>query len=193
MKFSELYKYWQEDNATQGPGNLAKFAKSKKGDVKPHYLPPMKMQALINSFSPHDLYMNPDSSPRKFDYSTQAYNISNPHDDLGVKDAIVFSDSESRNLPLNQMDSFEYRDIPPSLRNKASQAVYAHEMGHVNDPRLNPMAKNYGYMKKNGMSGEIWGRELPAIRAEDRFWGKAINEKRMKLRDLAKKKKGGDT
>jgi len=144
------------------------------------FLKPEDMNAVLNAFSPYDLYMKPDKTPSVFDYPTTALNIHNLPNDVGVKDLIVLASEDPKSFlsMIKKIGPEGYQDIPPELRQFIPQGIYEHEVAHYNDPRLLTQIRNYGYMLRNGMEGHIAGREEPAMQAENRFWDSLINARR---------------
>lgn len=180
LTYDKLYQYWLEANQAQRPQGQAPI-QYEQGDPRAYYMTPENMMAVLNSSTPEDLYNRPDYTPRPLDYGTSAFNISNLPRDVGIQNAILLaSQNPQRQLsPIySQSDNvkYNYSDISMLLKSLTGNAVYQHELAHYNDPRLRPEANNYGYITRQGMPGNIAAREIPAMRAEDRFWDKRFNQ-----------------
>lgn len=174
IAYKNLFKRWLEShqqNPPQGFNNV----QSQRGMPQNYFLKPEDMMRALNAYSPFDLYLKPNSYPQRLDYPTSAFNIDNRIGKLGIPSAILMASQSPKNQ-LSQLMSvansaqMNYNDIPFQYRNNVPQAIYSHEVAHYNDPRLNPMANNYGFMMREGLQGNVAGREMPAMQAESDFW-----------------------
>ena len=186
MNYTDLWKTWLEAREQNPPEGIAPL-REHKGYTKPYFLMPEDMMKVLNAFSPYDLYNNPDTTPPLIDYSTSAFNIKNLPGGLGIENAILLASQnpKSQLSPIHSVSEEQklgYADIPQELLKYVAQGIYEHEYGHEKDPRLLPQGKNYGFLIRYGLPGNIAGRETPAIRQEDMFWDYIMNEgiKRMK-------------
>lgn len=173
LKYSNLYDYWQQGVEEQPPKGYLPI-KPKLG-MPGTYMSPENMTSLARAFSPSELFTNPQTAPIPMDYPTRALNLQN-RGKSGIPNAIVMASREpqSRLSGITSDYSSEYPDIPQQFHQYIPQAIYEHEVAHFQDPRMNPAANNYGYLKRFGLPGNIAGRELPAMIKESRFWDKLL-------------------
>lgn len=141
------------------------------------------MATVMNAMTPYDLYMHPTTQPFPIDYPTIGYNQMGSPDRLGVTRGTTLLSNLSGlqgdyyGNPWQGIRSWEElaNQYPSNFpRQLAPQAVYEHEAGHTIDPRLNPQKYNKGYLTRGGLSGEVFNREMPAMKAEDDFWGTVL-------------------
>ena len=189
LKFEDIWQYFLEANAQPTPKG---FEPIRERGKKSTFLTPENMMALLNAISPSDLYMKPDYSPSDaVGYSTSAFDIDNRrYGNIGIPEAVVMASQEPKKLlPLYGMDTARknYTDIPKWLQRFIPQGIYEHELGHTEDPRLVPEAKNYGYLMRNGLQGNIASREDVGMQAEDKFWD-WIFENRDYVKEMIKNK-----
>lgn len=177
LKFGNLGKFWLGANREQTPQEFNPVQQS--GDIPSYFMKPENMMSYLNAFSPYDLYRRPSQFPAQIDYDTSAFNIrqpfnANPQFNNELQQAILMASQNPMNRFLSlrgmQQEIPNYSDLNQYLQRFIPQGIYQHESAHYQDPRLNPMANNYGYLMRAGLPGNIASREIPAMRAEDRYW-----------------------
>src|SRR3990167_1540463 len=176
MKYEDLWNTWLSSHEQSTPKGISSV-KNHLGTPKNYFLTPEDMITLINALSPYDLYMKQDKRPIPLDYPTNAFNISNKPNDLGITDAIVQASRDPKDAKLGMYGTptAARLDIPVDKQKlgypRFAQGVYEHEVGHYLDPRMFPY-KNKGKLIKYGMpqGTPIMTRELPAIEQERRYW-----------------------
>lgn len=174
LAYKNLFNQWLESQQQNTPQGFNP-AQSEQGAPQNYFLKPEDMMASLNAISPYDLYMKPDVSPKMLDYPTSAFNINNRIGNMGIPQAILMASQSPQSqlsslMSMQDSASMNYGDIPQQYRSNVPQGIYQHEVAHYKDPRLNPMANNYGYLMRAGLPGNIASREIPAMRAEDSFW-----------------------
>lgn len=174
IAYKQLFQRWLESNQQNPPQGYSQV-QNQPGAPNNYFLKPEDMMRMLNATSPYDLYNKPSTYPQNLDYPTSAFNINNSVGRIGIPQAILMASQNPQHQVSQLMSSansaqMNYGDIPPQLRRYVPQGIYSHEVEHFQDPRLNPMANNYGYMTRRGLQGNIASREVPAMNAEDRFW-----------------------
>jgi len=178
-QYENLWEAWLESHAQSAPEGFVPI-RSREG-YQPTFLQPEKAIALINALTPRDLYTNPQYVPFPMDYPAPGFDIKRRGStQLGIPQALVFSTEPSIKYGLKSMEQMrpEYSDIPSELHRFIPQGIYEHELGHYLDPRLLPETYNQGYITRFGLPGNIASRELPALRAESKFWDYKIEERK---------------
>ena len=168
---------WIEDRKQNPPAGLEGI-KTHEDSPPATFLKPEDIMAALNAFDAYDLIRKPDSSPRSLDYATSALNIDN-RDGVGIPKNILMASQPPQGqlspmMSVKDSADMNYSDIPEEYRKFVPQGIYEHEYAHYKDPRLNPMAKNYGYLLRQALQGNIASREIPAMRAEDRYWDRTV-------------------
>lgn len=157
-------------------------------------MPADDINAFINGYDPLDLFVRPSISSSKADYTTSAVNP----DGWGA----LFANKEpssrlSMVRPMSKTDEqIAYSDIPDEFKPLIKEAIYAHELAHFEDPRINtdkgtpwPYDKSERYKKeladltkqyiKRGIdpkrADQVARRELPAMISEDKFWDRILS------------------
>lgn len=183
MKYSDIINNWIEARSQKTPEGMKDIQFDK--NVPSAFMKPEDMMAALHAISPYDLVMKPDSSPSINDYPTSAFNIDNKTDGkVGIPSAILMaSETPKRELlkgVLRSVSDEADRSYNDKEKPYAASGIYEHEKAHFNDPRMNPMANNYGYIVRSGLQGNIASREIPAMRAEDRMFGKLFDEGKLR-------------
>ena len=180
MKYKDLFDVWSDAREKKLPPRFSKIKSG--GSLKPKMLSADDTQKVSNAISPYDLYNNPDPTPSLSSggYGTSAYQISRTPGGIGVEDLIAIITRGSKNrmstgFPV-QSTVGEYSRIPKEYHKYIPQAQYEHEKVHYQRPRI--FDKNYGYMTRLGMPGDVGSEEARAMGGEDRFWGRTIFKKK---------------
>ena len=170
MNYNDLWNEYVESNKL----------KKKKGDMMPSFSPEV-ITALLNAYSPYDLYNKPSTVPPWTSYPTSAVNIDNQRGGpIGIPmlNASVGEDPKRQLSPFYNISQVQ-KNYPPDVN--AENAVAVHENAHGQDPRLNPYAPwsfpNHGLMTYGGLSGGLLQREFPAMVAEDRWVQEQMRKK----------------
>ena len=178
----EQYRTWLESRRQPKP----KYMKSikERDDYRAYYLKPEDMTAFLNATTPYDLYKNPNYTPIQADYPSVGFNIK---DKFGLPRSdkekfTVLSTEDAPYYGLKSMYSVA-KEHPEELpRQYTPQAVYEHEFGHYQDPRLDPEAlwsfPNKGFLRLEGRetATPLWQREFPAQLTEDRYWRNLLDK-----------------
>jgi len=181
LKYDNIWDYFLEAHEQPTPKGFQPI--TKRNGQRPTFLTPEDMMSLLNAISPYDLYNKPDVTPKEgqFDYPTSAFNIDNRrYGKIGIPEAIIMaSQGPKKLLPIYEMDTARknYSDIPEWFQRFIPQGIYEHEVGHSEDPRLNPEAKNYGWLVRNGLQGNVATREDVGMQAENKFWELLLSNK----------------
>lgn len=175
LTYKDLFDDWLQARQKEMPDGL-KPIQPRAGAPEPSLLNIADTQSFENSFSPYDLYLNPDKHPAKSDYPSPAYEIdSRDTVGLGPGKGIVLNTEEPNNLTnLISILQSSREDYTPEQQPYGAQGIYEHEVGHFLDPRLR-ITQNHGYLEKYGMSGDIASREEPAFSEEDAYWDRMRN------------------
>ena len=180
MNYDDLWQLWLESKK-QSPPKDYYDVKDKENAPKNYFLKPEEMYALLNSYSPYDLYNKPNIYPEQdIGYPTSAMNIFRRSDELGVPNAIVQASQDPQNKisQLHSIKPIDYSNVPEYAQPFGTQAIYEHEVGHYQDPRLNPYKPysypNMGYIARYGLDQPTLMREAPAMVAEEDFWTKIM-------------------
>lgn len=180
MVLDDLWKIWLLNRQQQTPEGYEQIRQYNNQNIpRAYWLQPENMAAVLNAYSPYDLFMKPDyTTAMDLGYPTPAFNINNKFG-VGIPSLIALASQLPQNK-LSQITNFDtirknYNDIPQALQKYIPQGVYEHEVGHYLDPRLVPSANNYGYISRMGLPGGIASREEPAMQKENRFWEYILN------------------
>jgi len=171
LNYDNLWNIWQQAREQNPPEGFSPV-KNREGAPPNYFLTPEDMMTLINALTPNNLYTNPDTSRKEgmFNYPTSAMNISN-YSNMGVPNTIIQA-SQDPQSQLSYLQTARKYKFP--IYKQGPQAIYEHEIGHYQDPRLNNYrmgsTPNYGWTTFGGLSGGLLQRELPAMTAEERYW-----------------------
>lgn len=172
MDYNNLWDVWLEAMRKAPPKDFSEV-KNREGAPKNYFLTPEDMTALLNAYSPYDLYNKPNTTPQALGYPTSAFNISNYPGDVGINNAIVQASQDPKSLltDIYSIKPEDYNNVPEMYYPFGTQGIYEHELGHYFDPRLNKYI-NRGYLAKQGsyQGTPITARESPAQRSEGRYW-----------------------
>jgi len=184
LRYKNLFNILLANKQRKMQGNVEQIPQSLSDEGVAYSTSPETMMQYLNAYSPFDMARKPSSVPQRLDYSTSGFNVNDP--ELG-KNAILLASERPKSIMLpiySQQDNESmYADIPEDERYKRSTAILEHEIAHGKELKIGNTYGNKGYLRRNGMPGEIATREDPAMNAEDRYWDKQASEYR-------KKKKG---